>query len=237
MDDCGNKYDVAGQQMIEWRHTVQDQRFLGLVQIELRRKADAEDENVLSTILFDPGIGEFGNDVIFKGWTENPGYTVEDAGSGVSVGTIRNRIVDLVPTWDTDVIDADAEGGSAFTYTYYAMLFNAYHVSYYDKSPAENQKGAVLGVNEVLLRHDSSSTQTEYTVNMGYSPDSTHNFEGWNVTAGGENISGYTAGDTYQNGDVINISGNVEFTVIAPDGVLFLCDELVPIVFGKREGR
>ena len=52
MDDCGNKYDVAGQQMIEWRHTVQDQRFLGLVQIELRRKADAEDDVAPDGVLF-----------------------------------------------------------------------------------------------------------------------------------------------------------------------------------------
>ena len=52
MEDRRHEHDVAGKQSIERRHPIQDQCFLCLVQIELRRKADAEDDVSLDGVLF-----------------------------------------------------------------------------------------------------------------------------------------------------------------------------------------
>ena len=52
MEDRRHEHDVAGQQPEERRHPIQDQRFLYLIQIELRREADAEDDVTLYGVLF-----------------------------------------------------------------------------------------------------------------------------------------------------------------------------------------
>ena len=52
MEDRRHEHDVAGQQPEERRHPIQDQRFLYLIQIELRREADAEDDVSLDRMLF-----------------------------------------------------------------------------------------------------------------------------------------------------------------------------------------
>ena len=52
MEDCRYEHDVAGQRPVERRHPIQDQGFLCLVQIELRREADAENDVSLNRMLF-----------------------------------------------------------------------------------------------------------------------------------------------------------------------------------------
>lgn len=52
VDDGCHEHNVAGQQPAERRHSVQDQGSLCLVQIELRRKADTEDDVSPDRVLF-----------------------------------------------------------------------------------------------------------------------------------------------------------------------------------------
>ena len=82
---------------------------------------------------------------------------------------------------------------------------------------------AYLGDGDVSLGTDSFlRTPTDpasfsYTVNMAYTADSTHNFEGWLVKNGGSNITGHTEGKVYPNETEITISGSVTFSVNAPE--------------------
>ena len=106
------------------------------------------------------------------------------------------------------------------TVTYYPMLFKDYRITYYDENDIS------LGQDEVSFRADSASEKQNYTVNMGYTVQhETQHFEGWNVKEGGSNITGYTTGKVYQNTDIIEISGDVKFSVNAPEGHWFIFDE------------
>ena len=54
---------------------------------------------------------------------------------------------------------------------------------------------------------------------MNYTPkDDEHNFAGWNVKTGGNNIEGFTEGALYEFGQDINVKGDVTFSVNTPAG-------------------
>ncbi len=165
-----------------------------------------KDDN-MEQVLYDPGTGEIGNGVYFRGWTDNPDYTIDT--EALTIEDVRTAVSGMLPPSK----DGDEK-------VYYAMLFKDYRVTYLDENNIS------LGQEEVTFRADSANTNQPYTVNMGYTvQDDTHHFEGWNVVEGGSNINGYTSGKIYENNEQITISGDVTFGVNAPEGHWFIFNE------------
>ena len=167
------------------------------VAVMIVKNGDTREE--LNTIIYDPGVGEIPEGTIFKGWSENADYTVADAENGMDIDEVRDWAVDLTAVENEDKY-------------LYAMLYRNYVINYLD------EKNASIGSENIFMPL-SGGSETSYTVNMAYTPkDDTHAFQGWYAAEGKENISGYTEGNLYQNGDEINISGSVTFSVNAPEG-------------------
>ena len=152
-------------------------------------------------IVYDPGVGEPVDGVMFRGWTSEANYTTET--KKLTIDDVRSEVSDML---NAGVTDGD-------TVTYYAMLFKAYTVSYLD------DRGASLGSSEIIFRADDPAEYQKYKVDMFFNPsDNEHNFEGWLVNNGVDKIKGYTEGKSYQNGTEIEIKGDVIFSVNAPEG-------------------
>ena len=180
--------------------------FVGLNGAEIASMYVKENDN-MEQVLYDPGAGELGEGVYFRGWTDDPNYTT--ATTAKTITEVRTEVADNLPP---------ASDGTEVTY--YAMLFKDYRITYLDENDIS------LGQEEVTFRADAASAEQSYTVNMAYTvQDDTHHFEGWNVVEGGNKISGYTEGKKYENKDVITITGDVTFGVNAPAGHWFVFDE------------
>ena len=152
-------------------------------------------------IVYDPGVGELADGVMFRGWTRKENYTTDT--DKLTISDVRSEVTDML---NAGVTDGD-------TVTYYAMLFKAYTVSYLD------DRGASLGSSEIIFRANDPAEYQKYTVDMFFNPsDNEHNFEGWLVNNGVDKIKGYTEGKSYQNGTEIEIKGDVIFSVNAPEG-------------------
>ena len=166
----------------------------------------------MEVVLYDPGAtietGELAEGVYFRGWTTDLNYTPE---------TTAKTIADIRTEVSTTMLPP-AHDGIEVTYT--AMLFKDYRITYLDEN------GISLGQEEVTFRADSTSAQQQYKVNMAYTvQNENYHFEGWNVLNGGSNIIGHTEGDEYVNNDIIIITGDVTFSVFAPEGHWFIFDE------------
>ncbi|WP_035773631.1 InlB B-repeat-containing protein, partial [Butyrivibrio sp. VCD2006] len=177
-------------------------------------EAGTDGVNHFNDIIYDPGVGTLGENVMFRGWTQNADYTTETP--ELDIDGVRSEI-------SAKLNEGVAEGESV---TYYAMLFKAYTVSYLD------DRNASMGSSEIKFRADNSDDYQNYTVDMNYTPsDEEHNFEGWFVSVGTDNIEGYdpsannNKGTLYQNGNNIRIKGNVVFSVNAPEGHWLVFDE------------
>ncbi|SEF68484.1 Listeria/Bacterioides repeat-containing protein, partial [Butyrivibrio sp. Su6] len=158
-------------------------------------------------IIYDPGVGETDPGVQFRGWTQNADYTTKTEEK--SIADVRDEIKDMLNS-------GVAEGE---TVTYYAMLFKTYTVSYLD------DRGASLGSSEIKFRADDNDGYQDYHVYMHYTAsDENHNFEGWHVSEGKDNIKDYDysandgEGKLYANGADIKIKGDVTFSAIEAEG-------------------
>ncbi len=159
----------------------------------------------LDHIIYDPGVGTIPEGTIFKGWSTTAAYTVDDAENGMDIDEVRDWAAARTITENEDVY-------------IYAMLYKNFVINYLD------DKNVGVGSENVFMV--SGETSAPYTVNMGYTPgDDTHAFLGWNVAEGSSNIEGYTPGRLYKNGEEITISGNVTFSVNAPEGHWLVFDE------------
>lgn len=167
------------------------------------KQADLVTDDVFEQVVYDPGAGTLGANVQFRGWTTNANYTADDISTGKTIQGVRDSI-------RTMLTDGVTEGQEI---TFYAMLMKSYVVTYLD------DRESTLGQHEVTFRADETVTARPYEVNMAYTPsDVSHNFEGWKVSSGSSNIAGYTADTAYANESVIQISGDVVFSVNAPEG-------------------
>ncbi len=162
----------------------------------------------MEVVLYDPGVGELEDGVIFKGWTTEENYTLET--TPLSIDDIRNEMDDLLPPEYDE-----------FERNYYPIFTKLYLVTYVDET------GASIGQEqiEVLANATGEDLKREYKVNMGYTADGEHDFQGWLVNEGGDHIVAkagqpyeYIQGDIFQNDDDITIDGNVIFKVNAPLG-------------------
>ena len=164
-----------------------------------------KDDN-MEQVLYDPGAGTLAEGVYFRGWTADENYTTET--DALDIAGVRDEVAGML---DEGVV----EGA---TCTYYAMLFKDYRITYFDENDIS------LGQEEVSFRADSNSVEQEYTVNMAYTvQDDEHNFEGWLVKEGADNIisaklSGEDVDPPYENTTVLTIKGDVELSVNAPEG-------------------
>ena len=166
------------------------------------------DPDHINTIIYDPGAGTLPTGTIFLGWTTEENYT--ESTTPMTIEGVRDAIRTRLgqPVTDGDEFDV------------YAMLFKQYNVTYLDENDTS------LGVQTILFRADTTDTWKNYTVNQSYSPaDNDHDFEGWSVKSGGDKIQGYTAGTTYENETEISISGDVVFSVVAPEGHWLIFNE------------
>ena len=178
------------------------------------KKADTAEE--VKVIIHDPGAGTIPAGQVFKGWTTDPEYTSKT--TFMTIDEVR-----------TDAMTRAAGlSGADDSVTYYAAIFKQYTITYVDG------KGITVGteVAEIPARE----TEAAYTVNMGYSTDDSHNFEGWIVIDGQSNVKNYPEGAQtetvdgqeikyYTNGTEITITGNVKFSVDAPEGHWLIFDE------------
>ncbi len=161
----------------------------------------------MAQVIYEPDLGTLPAGVIFNGWTTDPNYT--GTTSGMTIAQVRDEVGDMLPpeTDGTEVV-------------YYAVLVKQYKITYLDDNNAS------LGQSIVSFRADSTETQWSYTVNMPYTPpDNTHALEGWLVSSGGSNIVDYVEGTNYPNGTEIFVTGDVVFSVNAPEGHWLVFDE------------
>ncbi len=166
------------------------------------KAADAADEDTYKTVLYDPGVGTIADGIQFRGWTTNANYAVADADDGMTIAQVR--------TWVQPQL-ANVTDGT--TVELYPMLFKLYRVTYYD------ELGTILSSQEVLFLVSSDMEYHDCYINEAYFPSSSEqNFLGWNVTDGGSNINGYTAGTLYQNQTTIQIKGNIKLRAYVPYG-------------------
>ena len=170
----------------------------------------------MSDVLYDPGVGDIDENVIFLGWTTEKNYTADT--EALSIDGVRSEIKNY--EWNS-VID------NVTIVTYYAILVKQYKVTYLDET------GTALSQAYINIRADKVDAGQTYTVNQAYTPsDDEHNFQGWYVNAGQNNIirkSGeaytYNEGDIFINEDVITIIGDVTFSVNAPEGHWLIFEE------------
>ena len=170
----------------------------------------------MSEVLYDPGVGSIDENVIFLGWSTEQNYTADT--EALSIEDVRNEVKNY--DWNS-VIDNET------TATYYAILVKQYKVTYLDDTEA------ALGQTYLNMRADKEGDGFAYTVNQAYTPvDDEHDFQGWHVKVGqgniirkdGENYT-YIEGDTFVNGNVITITGDVTFSVNAPEGHWLIFEE------------
>ena len=165
-------------------------------------------------VVYDPGVGELDDGVLFEGWVEDPNYNVNTESK-----TIADVRSDVTKKLAEGITDADAAGGASVTY--YAKLVKQYNITYFDgKSGDGTGNGVSLGTTaiKVLASATGEDAKAKHTVMQAYTPDGDEDFEGWKVADGGENIVGHTAGTVYPNGTDIEVTGDVIFSVNAPKG-------------------
>ena len=155
----------------------------------------------IENIIYDPGAGVVQSGKIFKGWIKDKeNYTVADADNALDIKDIRQ--------WAADHPITENE-----TVKFYALIYTSFKVDYRDEDNIS------LGTDNILLPANDDNPSSSYTVQHAYTPkDDLHNFEGWKVQEGGDNISGHTEGRIYENGTEITISGDVTFSVNAAEG-------------------
>ncbi|MBR5640886.1 MAG: InlB B-repeat-containing protein [Firmicutes bacterium] len=167
------------------------------------KKADTAAE--VDDIIYDPGVGTVPAGQTFKGWT------TEGATELMTIEGVR-----------TDAMAKVAELTANGEVTYTPVFYKQYTVTYVDIN------GIAVGTEAVDL--PSTETNAEYTVNMNYSTDDTHNFEGWHIADADslESIvspTGLTIESLIANETDIVIKGDLKLSAVAPEGCWLVFDE------------
>ena len=193
---------IVGQQQANARLKVNFVKSNGTESIYVKQ-ADLRTDDLFEQVVYDPGAGTLAPKVQFRGWTTNANYTADDITSGKTIHGVRDSIRARLTAGVTESQEL----------TFYAMLMKSYVVTYLD------DRESTLGQHEVTFRADETNDQRDYMVNMAYTPsDVSHDFEGWLASEGGNNIVGWSEGMAYNNETVIQITGDVVFSVNAPEG-------------------
>lgn len=185
-------------------------------------------EEDLKTIVYDPGAGTLGDGEVFMGWV------IEDVKDTYTTET-NLMTIDQVRT----AVKATAAALTAdTTVKYYAGIFKSFNITY----QSDDENPVMVGATSIRYPAYETNPEIKYTVNMGYTVDGSHNFEGWMAsdTSSQSHIKNYPAGATeetvvsggntttyyyYPNETEITITGDVTFTVRAPEGRWLVFDE------------
>jgi len=170
------------------------------------RAAETESDTAMATAVYNPE----GNLDLTGGYVFNGKWTL-DTPDNLEEKTIK-EVREYIQSLDF------SEGG---VLNVYAVLNLKYTVQYLGRD------GSTVGSHSVLV--EKGETSASYTVNMDYSDDDNHKFEGWFVSKGADKITyGNDAAPEdglHVNGTEITISGDVDFSVSAPEGHYLVFDE------------
>ena len=195
-----------------------------------------EGHSYINDIVYDPGIGEiFAEDsgLLFRGWTidaadANPNST--NYGPNYDENTKIYTVDEICSYLDKLTF---VEGQTKINI--YAVILKYVTITYIGET-----ENVSLGAHTVMM--PLTATSTEYTVNMAYTPGGEQNFEGWLIADADErsNVASavysyedddgeththtYTAaeiaasGTVFPNTTVLQVKGNITFSVSAPMG-------------------
>lgn len=169
------------------------------IETMLVKKADTTASDY-DKIVYDPGVGELENGLLFRGWTLEENYTKDTEAKDID--DIRAEIAKYFNEHTVK------EGDTLYVY---ALVYTAFTVTYMD---GENVS---LGSETILIPVTQKSV--EYTINQAYTPGEGENFEGWLVSEGADKITppaGVQA--PYPNGTKVTLTGSVILSVNAPAG-------------------
>ncbi|MBR5640885.1 MAG: InlB B-repeat-containing protein [Firmicutes bacterium] len=164
-----------------------------------------DDTDEIAQIIYDPGVASIPTGQVFKGWTADGDTTV------LTIDAVRTDALARA----ANLTNADG----AVTYT--AAFYKQYKITYLNS--------ARITVGSDIAETPGNLSEAEYTVNMGFSTDDEHLFEGWMVAEGSSNIKDYPEGTLtetingeevkyYPNNTKITVTGDVTFSVTAPEG-------------------
>ena len=207
------------------RLTVEFKSYDGASTIASMIIKDADTEAEVKDIIYDPGAGTLSDGAVFKGWSTTASYTTDT--ELLTIAQIRSAAMTKA-----DSITEDE------TVTYYAAAFKNYTITY--QSDDENPITVGTAAKEYPA-YESDGYEVSYPVSMGYTVDSSHNFMGWVPTdstkansknyptdAASEEITTEEGPKTinyYPNNSNITITGDITFTVLAPEGAWLVFDE------------
>ena len=199
-------YAVVGTDVIVPRITIEFYNYDGTQLIETMYVKDSDTTAEISKIVRDPGAGSVPAGQVFKGWATSTAYTADGL---KTIDQVRSDVETLANGLEADL-----------TVKYYAGVFKQFIVKYVDGD------GIMLGSH--VVETPCRNTDEAYTVNMGYSTDDLHNFDGWLVADGLSNITNpdnATSSTLFPNTTGIRIKGDVKFSVSAPEGHWLVFDE------------
>ena len=132
------------------------------------KQADTVDDEEFARVVYEPGIESVtAAQALFRGWTTNPDYSVNDADSALSIQDVRD-----------DIKNQLNETNPPSEINYYAMLFKRYTVTFYDEYHV-----TCFGVDYALQRYDDSQVKPlNFRVNVPYTPyTEAASFLGWKL--------------------------------------------------------
>ena len=180
-----------------------------VIETMIVKNSDTSDE--LENILYDPGAGTLEDGYAFYGWTFDEDYAVDDASTALTIAQVRADI-DGRTFKEGDVVNV------------YAMTFAHYTVEYLDPT-------GTVSVGSASTIVKKKGDEAPFKISESYQTDDKHNFEGWLVTKGLDNItdpSGITA-DTLIGGPTeitdLVITGDLTLEANAPEGNWLVFDE------------
>ena len=188
---------------------------------------NSDDAAQIAMNVIDPGIGDLGDmkdKIVFRGWSlddilDAEGNKYED--SADYVGSAYDTKFDAMSIEDVRNYLKDLEIHEGDELNVYAVLYEFYHVTYFGDYDEElGDANVSLGKQTVfrLVGHD----EAPYEINMGFSSVETNrNFKGWKPIVGGDKITPPLSEtkEFYENGEDVEITGDVTFVAEAPYGV------------------
>ena len=187
---------------------------------------NSDDLAAVTEILYDPGAGDINSEAgeTFRGWLVGdvahvangdtpviPEYTVANATNGTlkTIEDIREWAATFEKDTENEIIEGDVVNIRA-------AIYKIYVITYLDSN------NIAQSADSVLIMPDDTSAFYPYTISQDYNPvKDTVKFEGWEPSADTKgNITTDTQQDDnlYQLGDVINITGNINFKVVEAEG-------------------
>ena len=181
----------------------------------------------LEKIITDPGAGNIGDELLFKGWsmddyikygaTTTPDvYDGEDYSAETEFMTVED-----IRTYLKDYVIGSITQGDVLNF--YAGVFKCYNITYFGNHADGSPDWTVaLGADSVLVRPDATEA-VEYKVSLAFTPTANQNFRGWipndatkgNITPRDGELE---EENLYPDGTWAKITGDVVFGVDAPTG-------------------